>query len=118
MALLVARSKAAMSDDLRAAGESLVDQAIEAVKIETKYDGYVRRQLREVEKHRKAEAFRIPEGFDFSSLRELRFEARERLTTINPRSIGQAQRISGITPADIAVVMLYLERQRRSRAQN
>jgi tRNA uridine 5-carboxymethylaminomethyl modification enzyme len=118
MALLVARSKAAMTDDLRAAGESLVDQAIEAVKIETKYDGYVRRQLREVEKHRKAEAFRIPEGFDFSSLRELRFEARERLTTINPRSIGQAQRISGITPADIAVVMLYLERQRRSRAQN
>ena len=117
MATLVARSKAAMTDDLRAAGESLVDQAIEAVKIETKYDGYVRRQLREVEKHRKAESFRIPEGFDFSSLRELRFEARERLTTINPRSIGQAQRISGITPADIAVVMLYLERQRRSRAQ-
>ena len=115
MSALIGRFKAAMPDDLRNGSGILVNQAIEAVKIETKYDGYIRRQLREVEKFRKAEACRIPEGFDFSTIRELRFEARERLTKIGPRSIGQAQRISGITPADIAVVMLYIEKNRRMR---
>lgn len=113
---LVERSKCEMPAELLAMNGAMVNHAIEAVKIDTKYGGYIRRQLKEVEKFRKAEVCRIPDGFDFSTIRELRFEAREKLTRIAPRSIGQAQRISGITPADIAIVLLYVERRRRQSA--
>ncbi|RIK63489.1 MAG: tRNA uridine-5-carboxymethylaminomethyl(34) synthesis enzyme MnmG [Planctomycetota bacterium] len=113
MSRLLLRSRDALPERLRLLDAALVDQAIEAVKIEVKYGGYIRRQLKEVEKFRKAEVCRIPEDFDFDSIRELRFEAREKLSRVAPRSIGQAQRISGITPADIAIVLLYVERRRR-----
>ena len=100
--------------ELRASADGMLESAITALRIEAKYGGYVQRQLREVERLRKAEARRIPEDFNYAEMRELRYEARERLTKISPRSIGQAQRISGINPADIAVLLLYLERRRRS----
>lgn len=100
--------------ELWASADGMLESAITALRIEAKYGGYVQRQLREVERLRKAEARRIPEDFNYAEMRELRYEARERLTKISPRSIGQAQRISGINPADIAVLLLYLERRRRS----
>ncbi len=100
--------------ELLASTDGMLESAITAARIEAKYGGYVQRQLREVERFRKAESCRIPEDFDFNGIRELRFEARERLTKIAPRSIGQAQRISGINPADIAVLLLYVERRRRT----
>ena len=93
--------------------EALLDEAMAAARIEARYDGYVTRQQREVERFRKLETFRIPDHFDFSGLKQLRLEAREKLAAVAPRSIGQARRIEGISPADIAVVMLYLEGVRR-----
>ncbi len=104
----------ALPDDLAGVSGRLLDEAFESAAIEAKYGGYVRRQLREVERFRKMETRRIPDGLDYHSIRQLRFEARERLSSINPRSIGQAQRISGINPADIAVLLLHLESSRRA----
>ncbi len=78
------------------------------IAIETKYAGYVRRQTSEVARQRKSESTRIPELFDFHAVPQLRTEAKEKLTRIRPRNLGQAGRISGITPADLTVLMLYL----------
>lgn len=103
----------ALPDDVAGVSSRLLDEAFEAAAIEAKYGGYVKRQLREVERFRKMESRRIPDGLDYHTIRQLRFEARERLSSINPRSIGQAQRISGINPADIAVLLLHLESARR-----
>ena len=97
------------------ASDALLDEALTAVHIEAKYGGYIRRQEREVERFRRMESRAIPEGFDFASISQLRHEAREKLSRIAPRSIGQAQRISGISQSDIAVVMLYLDARRRER---
>ena len=96
---------------------ALLREAAEAVRIETKYGGYVQRQLREIERFRKMEARAIPEGFEFAAIGQLRHEAREKFARINPQSIGQAQRISGISPSDIAVLMIHLEKCRRDRSQ-
>ncbi|MBN2560699.1 MAG: tRNA uridine-5-carboxymethylaminomethyl(34) synthesis enzyme MnmG [Phycisphaerae bacterium] len=106
-----------LPDALRAGGEALLDEAMTAARNAAKYDGYIRRQQREVERFRRMESRRIPDGFDFATIKQLRLEAREKLSSICPRSIGQAQRIDGISPADIAVVMLYLEGARRRKAQ-
>ncbi|MFQ5423401.1 MAG: tRNA uridine-5-carboxymethylaminomethyl(34) synthesis enzyme MnmG [Phycisphaerae bacterium] len=93
--------------------DRLLDEAAAAALIEAKYDGYIQRQQREVERFRRLESRSIPPAFDFSQMPELRAEAREKFSTIGPRSIGQAQRISGINPADIAVLMVYLDGGRR-----
>lgn len=98
------------------AGEALLQEAFTAVCIRAKYGGYIRRQEREVARFRRMEARQIPDGFDFWALRHLRFEAREKLAAVAPRSIGQAWRISGISPADIAVLLLHLERPGRRSA--
>lgn len=99
---------------LEAAGESLLDEAAQAVRIEAKYGGYVQRQARDIERFRRMESRPIPEDLDFTAIRHLRHEAREKLTAVGPRSFGQAQRISGISPADITVVMLHLSGRKRT----
>ncbi len=106
--------RSVLPSELLAHGDALLDESLTAMRIEAKYGGYIRRQQREVEKFRRLESRRIPDDFDFASITQLRHEAREKLTRIAPRSIGQAQRISGISPADIAVVLLYLEGRRRA----
>lgn len=98
---------------LTAASDAMLDEALQAVRIEARYGGYIRRQEREIERFRRMESRAIPADFDFAAITQLRFEAREKLTRVAPRSIGQAQRISGINPADIAVLALYLEARRR-----
>lgn len=98
--------------------EPLLDEVIAAVRIDAKYGGYIRRQEREIERYRRMESRRIPDGFDFSAIPQLRNEAREKLSRISPRTLGQAQRISGLTPADVAVVMLYLDGKRRQDSKN
>ncbi len=105
--------RGALPAELLAYGDALLEESLTAMRIEAKYGGYIRRQQREVEKFRRLESRHIPEGFDFASITQLRHEAREKLTRVAPRSIGQAQRISGISPADIAVVLIYLEGRRR-----
>jgi tRNA uridine 5-carboxymethylaminomethyl modification enzyme len=81
---------------------------VEQVVLEAKYSGYVDRQAAEVERFRRMEDKHIPSHFDYSAVPQLRAEAREKLTRIRPASLGQASRISGITPADLAVLLFYL----------
>jgi tRNA uridine 5-carboxymethylaminomethyl modification enzyme len=83
--------------------------AIEQVVIEAKYAGYAQKQLAQVERFGKLEAKRIPPRFDFRGLPQLRQEAKEKLSRVRPQSLGQASRVSGITPADLATVLMYLE---------
>ncbi len=85
--------------------------ALEAVEIRAKYAGYLDREQRQIDRHRQLEARMIPDSFDFNGLPELRIEAREKFTRFRPRSLGQAARISGISPADIATLSLYLVRR-------
>jgi tRNA uridine 5-carboxymethylaminomethyl modification enzyme len=83
--------------------------AVEQVVLEAKYAGYIDRQASDVARLQKTEGKRIPETFDYSLIPQLRVEAREKLSRIRPVTIGQASRVSGITPADLAVLLLYLE---------
>ena len=81
------------------------------VEIQLKYAGYLARQEKQVEAFRKEESRRLPEDMDYLSIAGLRVEAREKLQAIRPMSIGQAGRISGVSPSDIAVLLIYLQQQ-------
>lgn len=87
----------------------------EQVEIQVKYKGYIDRQQAQVEQFRKMEEKKIPEELDYSQLENLRLEAREKLARVRPLSIGQASRISGVSPADISALMIYLEQYNRSK---
>ena len=82
----------------------------EQVEISVKYEGYIRRQQSQVEDFKKMASHRLPEGVDYSSIQGLRLEAREKLAAVRPLDLGQASRISGVSPADIAALMIYLEK--------
>ena len=84
------------------------------VEINLKYEGYIKRQLKQVEKFKKLEAKKIPEDLDYEKVGSLRIEARQKLEEYRPISIGQASRISGVSPADISVLLVYLEQYRRN----
>ncbi len=84
-------------------------RCIQQMEIEARYAGYIRRQEADIERMSRIEAIRIPEGFDFSGLDQLRIEAREKLGRLRPATVGQASRVSGITPADIAVLIMCLK---------
>ena len=92
-------------------------QVAEQVEIEAKYEGYFQRQRQQVEKFRRAEDKKIPPWLDYREIPELRNEAREKLSAVRPASIGQASRIAGISPADIAVLLVHVEGRRRAAAQ-
>ena len=81
----------------------------EQVNINIKYDGYIKRQQRQVEQFKKLEGKRIPEDIDYDSVHSLRIEAKQKLKEIRPASIGQASRISGVSPADVSVLLVYLQ---------
>ena len=81
----------------------------EEVEIKVKYDGYIKRQLRQAEQFIKLESRPLPNDIDYGAIRGLRIEARQKLDKIRPRSLGQASRISGVSPADISVLIIYLE---------
>src|SRR5262249_58465007 len=88
--------------------ESLPPDVIEQVVLETKYAGYIERQAAQVERFKRLESRPIPAHFDFMAVAQLRAEAKEKLSRIRPTSLGQASRISGISPADLAVLLIYL----------
>jgi tRNA uridine 5-carboxymethylaminomethyl modification enzyme len=88
---------------------ALPRRALEQVEIETKYEGYISREQAQVAKHRKLETREIPAEFDFRAIRALSHEGREKLARIRPRSLGQAARIPGVTPADVSILMVWLE---------
>lgn len=85
------------------------ERALEQTEIELKYEGYILRQYEAVEKLERYEDKKIPFGFDFSKLKHLSTEGREKLNKFKPRSIGQASRISGVTPSDISILLVYLK---------
>ena len=90
--------------------ESLPEEVVQQVEIAVKYAGYIDRQELEVKKIRKLEDKSIPDTFDFSSVPSLRLEARQKFAKIRPATIGQAARISGVSPADISILMVWLRR--------
>jgi tRNA uridine 5-carboxymethylaminomethyl modification enzyme len=91
--------------------ESLPESVQEQVEIQVKYDGYIRRQMDQIERFKRLEGVNFPEGFDFSSVIGLTTEVMEKLKKIKPHSLGQASRISGVTPAALSILMVNLKRQ-------
>jgi len=89
--------------------EGITEEVAEQVEISVKYEGYIERQKQQVEHFRKMEEKRIPEDIDYSLVKNLRKEARQKLEAVRPVSIGQASRISGVSPADVTMIMLYLK---------
>jgi tRNA uridine 5-carboxymethylaminomethyl modification enzyme len=89
--------------------EVLTKDIIEQVNIQLKYEGYIKRQLKQVEQFKKMEKKRIPQDIDYDAIYSLRLEAKQKLNEIRPESVGQASRISGVSPADISVLLVYLE---------
>ena len=87
----------------------LSDDVIEQININIKYDGYIKRQLKQVEQFKKIEKKKIPADIDYDAVKNLRLEARQKLHRFKPVSVGQASRISGVSPADISVLLVYLE---------
>ena len=88
--------------------EELSDEVIDQVEISIKYDGYISRQKKQVEQFKKLENKKIPEDIDYDKVKSLRIEAVQKLKEYRPVSIGQASRISGVSPADISVLMVYI----------
>ena len=93
--------------------EYLPEDVIEQVNINLKYDGYIKRQMHQVEQFKKLEGKKIPENINYDDIYSLRIEAKQKLNQIRPASVGQASRISGVSPADISVLLVYLEQLRR-----
>ncbi len=91
----------------------LPDDVIEQVEIEIKYEGYIERQLRQVEQFKKMEKKKIPDDLNYDNVPSLRLEARQKLKSFRPISVGQASRISGVSPADISVLLVYFEQYKK-----
>ncbi len=94
--------------------ESLPADVIEQVEIEIKYEGYIKRQISQVNQYKKMENKLIPADIDYDDVSSLRKEARQKLKQLKPINVGQASRISGVSPADISVLLVYLEHKRQS----
>lgn len=89
----------------------------EDVEIQLKYEGYIKRQLADIEEARRLERKRLPEDMDYSQIKGLRLEAGEKLNKVKPENIGQAGRISGVSPADISVLLIWLSAQERTKRE-
>ena len=99
----------------KGAGEDVSDEVKEQCVIMTKYEGYIDKQLKQIDQFKKLENRKLPEDISYASIDGLRIEARQKLDNIKPISIGQASRISGVSPADISVLLIYLEQMKRNR---
>ena len=94
---------------------SFDNEVREQVEVQIKYEGYIPKQLEQIENMRKMESKMLPDDFDYNNIYGLRLEAIEKLNKQQPRNIGQASRISGVSPADVSVLMVWLEQQRREK---
>ncbi|BAQ25318.1 tRNA uridine-5-carboxymethylaminomethyl(34) synthesis enzyme MnmG [Streptococcus troglodytae] len=99
------------------AAENLDDKVIELLETEIKYEGYINKALDQVAKMKRMEEKRIPKNIDWDAVDSIATEARQKFKKINPETIGQASRISGVNPADISILMVYLEGKNRSRTR-
>lgn len=101
--------------DFAAGLGALAPDTLRELEVQIKYDGYIKRELEQIKRHRKLEEYRIPAALDYHKLTGISFEAREKLSRVAPRSLGQAARISGVSPADISLLMIHLERMKNGR---
>jgi tRNA uridine 5-carboxymethylaminomethyl modification enzyme len=117
---LLKRPQLAYAEVMRLMGEepSLPPTVIEQVEIHLKYEGYIRRQLEQVARLEQFEAMPLPESFNYWDIPGLSHEIREKLTHIQPATLGQAARISGVTPAAVAILMVYFQKYRVQRADH
>ena len=100
-------------DKLDVTGSVLPENITEQININVKYDGYIRRQQQQVNVFKKMESRKIPEDLDYDDVPSLRLEARAKLKSFRPVSVGQASRISGVSPADISVLLVYLDSKKK-----
>jgi tRNA uridine 5-carboxymethylaminomethyl modification enzyme len=98
-----------MLADIDPTRPELPEDVQEQVDINIKYEGYIERQIKQIADFKKLEDKKIPEGIDYDDVSSLRLEAQQKLKALRPISIGQASRISGVSPADISVLLVYLE---------
>ena len=91
---------------------ALPDSVTEQVEIELKYAGYIRRQQAQIDEQKRLECRRLPAPVNYAAITGLRLEAVEKLMRVQPQSIGQAARISGVSPADISVLLIWLEKSK------
>ncbi len=112
---LLKRPKLDYRTVMRLCGGEAIDnpEVIKGVEIEIKYDGYIRRQMQEVEKFKRLESIKVPYDFDYRAVQGLSNELREKLERIRPISLGQASRIPGMTPAALSILMIMLEREQK-----
>lgn len=96
--------------------QELRDDIWKQCEVQIKYEGYIRKQLQQIDKFKALESKKLSAEIDYSSIEGLRLEARQKLDQVKPDSIGQASRISGVSPADISVLMVYMEQQKRKKA--
>lgn len=102
----------------KGSGEEVLESVKEQCQITAKYEGYIDKQLKQIDQFKKLENKKLPQNIEYSKIDGLRIEARQKLDDIRPLSIGQASRISGVSPADISVLLIYLEQIRRNRGEN
>jgi tRNA uridine 5-carboxymethylaminomethyl modification enzyme len=100
-------------EHMKTGDKKRIHAVAQQVEIAIKYEGYIKRQLLQVEQFKKLEKKQLPADIDYGAIHGLRLEARQKLSKVRPDSVGQASRISGVSPADISVLMIYLEMQRR-----
>ena len=93
---------------------NLEEDILEQVEIEIKYEGYIKRQKSQIDDMRRLEVKKLPYNIDYNNLKGLRLEAKEKLSKIRPINIGQASRISGVSPADISVLLIYLSQNKEN----
>ena len=91
----------------------LTEEEKKEVEIQVKYEGYIKLEEAQVEKFKKLENKKLPKEIDYSKLSGLRIEARQKLNKIKPESVGQASRISGVSPADVSVLLVYLQQRKK-----
>ena len=90
----------------------LLDSIYEEAQIEIKYEGYIKMQLEQIDEFKKLENKKLPNNIDYNEIKGISLEARQKLNEYKPSSVGQASRISGISPADISVLLIYLEKMK------
>ncbi|MBF4695442.1 tRNA uridine-5-carboxymethylaminomethyl(34) synthesis enzyme MnmG [Fusibacter ferrireducens] len=93
--------------------EALTKDVIKQIEVSVKYEGYIKKQMSQIEKFKALEEKKLPVDLNYNAIESLRLEARQKLSEIKPDSIGQASRISGVSPSDISVLLVYMEQQRR-----
>jgi tRNA uridine 5-carboxymethylaminomethyl modification enzyme len=93
-------------------------EVVEQLEIQARYEGYVRRQMAEIKRHRATETLSIPSGIEYWLLEGLTYEAKDKLSRIRPATLGQASRIPGVSPADVSVLLIHLHRLLRHPAES